>query len=153
MKLQLLKKKPVKCKLWRPVKKGEDCCCGCQGKCIANVIPNPTILECNVHCIANTSKENHAFARGFDYSTIRPSLLERMFMYIKAESSLLFEGEVSKRIFKQRMDVCRTCEHLVKSDDEVGHCGVCGCGMNSRASLTVKGRMPRAICVKGKWKK
>ena len=126
------------------------------GNCIAGVLRNPSSDFCNNICKANTSREFPWTIDGFHHGVIKnkkTSLIRKIYAYLKAESSLLFEGEVSKRIFKQRMKTCRTCEHLVKSDDEVGHCGACGCGMNSRASLTVKGRMPRAICVKGKWKK
>lgn len=153
MNLKLLKRKPVKCKLWRPVKKGEECCCGCVGKCIGNVNPNPTIESCNM-CPANTTKENYALVDGFDYSTIKTRLFEKIIMYWKAESSLIIEGSVSNRIFQQRMDTCKSCEHLVETSDEVGHCGVCGCGIKSkRAGLTIKGKMPKATCAKNKWKK
>jgi len=143
---------PVKCNFWRRVKNKEDCCCGCEGVCTAGVVDNPTISFCNTTCPANTSKPDHYFVSGIDY-TKKPSILQKIYAYLKAESSMIIAGRLNDRIFKQRMNTCRTCEHLVQSDDEVGHCGVCGCGMNRRAALTVKGRMPSAECVKGKWKK
>ena len=130
----------IKCDYWK------------KGRCLAHVLEFPSEDFCLNVCKARTSLPNPWGIDGFTKPT-KSNIFKKILRYLKAEASLLFEGKVSKRIFKQRMNTCRTCEHLVKSDDEVGHCGVCGGGMNRRAVLTVKGRMPNAECVKGKWKK
>ena len=145
-------RKKVACNFWRPLNKSDEPCCSGEGVCRAGVLPFPTMEFCNEKCRANTSKPDFLYVVGIDY-TKKPNLVQKIYSYLKAESSMIIAGRLNDRIFKQRMDVCRLCEHLVKSDDEVGHCGACGCGMKKRAGLTVKGRMPRAICVKDKWKK
>ena len=151
IKLPLIKENPVKCALWRPVKKGEECCCGCEGMCIANAIPSPRIIDC-MNCPANTTKQNHHLVQGFDYSTLKKPFLKRVLSYFTAEASLAVEGKVKKKIFNQRMTACKACEHLVKSSDHVGHCGKCGCSTTSkRSGLTLKGTMPRATCPMGRW--
>ena len=151
MKLPFFKEKPVKCALWRPVKRNEECCCGCEGMCIANAIPSPRIIDCE-RCSANTTKPNHYWVQGFDYSTLKKPLYKRVLSYFTAEASLAVEGKVSKKIYKQRMEACKNCEHLIKTEDSVGHCGECGCSSTSkRAGLTVKGTMPRATCPMGRW--
>lgn len=148
----MIGRKKVQCNFWRPLKKSDEPCCSGEGVCRAGVLGFPKIEFCNEQCRANTSKPDFLYVMGIDY-TKKPSLFHKIVSYLKAESSMIIAGRLNDKMFKQRMNACRTCEHLVKSDDEVGHCGVCGCGMNRRAALTVKGRMPSAECVKGKWKK
>ena len=142
----------VKCNFWRPLKKTDKPICGGEGVCRANVLGFPTKAFCNNICPARTTKKDKLYVVGIDYS-VKPTLIQKIHSYIKAEASMIMAGRLSDRIFKERMNVCKSCEHLVESFDDVGHCGACGCGMNSRASLTVKGRMPSAECIKGKWKK
>ena len=151
MKLSMFKGKPVKCALWRPVKKGEECCCGCEGMCIANAIPSPRVIDC-MACPSNTTRPNHFKVEGFDYSTLEKPLIKRVLSYFTAEASLAVEGTVSKKIFNQRMNACKECEYLIETEDAVGHCGECGCSSSSkRSGLTVKGTMPRANCPMGRW--
>ena len=133
--------------------KHKECveCIG-EGFCRAKVLQYPTIDFCNNQCPANTTLPDRMFVVGIDYSK-KPTRFQMVVSYLKAEASMIVAGQVNDRIFKNRMKTCRSCEHLEKSYDEVGHCGACGCGLNSRAALTVKGKMPSAECVKGKWKK
>ncbi len=145
-----LKQKPVECRFWREVKKGEECCCGCEGVCTVGVLKSPTVEFCNRRCKANTTRPDHMFVFGVDYSK-KASIWSKMKQYLRAEWSLLARGSVSEKVFNARMDACRSCDGLIKSADPVGHCGKCGCGMSSRASLTVKGKMPEAECPIKKW--
>jgi len=72
--------------------------------------------------------------------------------WLRAEASVVTEGKLNDDAFNARMAACAACEHLDKRDAPlVGFCKACGCGTNSRAELTVKGRMPKATCPKGKW--
>ena len=147
-----LKPNPVGCRFWKKVKKGEDCCCGCEGSCSVGVQRNPTIEFCNIRCKANTTRENHMYVLGADYSK-KPRIWNKIRKYLIAEYSLLVNGAVSKKIFTDRMNACKNCDGLIKSADPVGHCGKCGCGSSKRAGLTVKGKMPLATCPLEKWKK
>ena len=52
-------------------------------------------------------------------------------------------ANVDESIFNKRMDICRSCEHLIKLTNQ---CTKCGCFMN------LKTKMPHAVCPIGKWK-
>ena len=80
------------------------------------------------------------------------SFLNKVKDYAKAEASLLIKGAVDNETYENRVSVCMECEHLLPSDDPIGHCNECGCGTRKRAGLTVKCKMPEAICSKNKWK-
>lgn len=82
------------------------------------------------------------------------SFYEKVKGYVAAEVSG-FLAPLGDEEFGQRMEACRGCEALKKSEDpeQVGWCLACGCGFGFRAELTVKGRMPKAECPKKKWPK
>ncbi len=50
--------------------------------------------------------------------------------------------KVDESIFNKRMDICNSCEHLIKATKQ---CTKCGCFM------VLKTKMPHAICPVGKW--
>ena len=77
-----------------------------------------------------------------------------MVSYIRAEASLAIQGPVAPEVFEARKAACMGCEHRLKDTnpaDESGFCRRCGCGLNSRARLTVKLTMPEAKCPESKW--
>ena len=128
----------IDCKHWRK-----------DGRCIAGVLHMPSVEFCEGRCRARTSLPNPFSIDGI---SDKQSWMVKVWRYFVAELSLLTCERMSEKKFNARMDACRTCDGLVKSDDPVGHCGKCGCGMSSRASLTVKGRMPMARCPLDRWK-
>ena len=76
----------------------------------------------------------------------------KLFSYFKFEILNVYRGKVSNRIFNQRAKACRDCHGLKKhSSDQIGYCGLCGCGMNPRARLTVKLTVAGATCPLNKW--
>lgn len=83
----------------------------------------------------------------------KPTTIQKIKQYAKAEASLLLNGAVDEEVYEARISLCKSCEHIIQSDDPVGHCNECGCGTRKRAGLTVKGKMPEATCPKNKWKK
>ena len=83
----------------------------------------------------------------------KDSLLKKVANYAKAEASLIMQGSVDDEIYNGRIETCKKCSYLIKSDDPIGHCNDCGCGTRKRAGLTVKCKMPEAKCPKDKWKK
>tara|TARA_R100000655_G_scaffold11743_2_gene26994 strand:+ start:1810 stop:2208 length:399 start_codon:yes stop_codon:yes gene_type:complete len=83
----------------------------------------------------------------------KPTTLQKIKQYAKAEASLLLNGAVDEEIYEARISLCGSCEHLIASNDPVGHCNECGCGTRKRAGLTIKCKMPEATCPKNKWKK
>lgn len=75
--------------------------------------------------------------------------------YVTAEMSLQLYGAVPDKVYEQRKAECMGCEHRFKSneiEDEIGFCRACGCGVTSRARLTIKLTMPESTCPKEKWK-
>jgi len=80
------------------------------------------------------------------------SIFARAASWVKAEASVITQGELSDSDFGLRMAVCASCPALQPLPaPAVGHCGACGCGNATRAELTIKGRMPAAVCPHGKW--
>ena len=41
---------------------------------------------------------------------------------------------VNKKIYKERLDICKKCDHYFKP---TGNCGICGCFMRIKASISV----------------
>lgn len=117
---------------------------------------DPLISYCNERCDANTSKypdKKYPFIIyefGIKYQI--SDFIDKLKSYFRAEYSYMRDGELCDEKFQKRMFVCKGCEHLVQTDDPVGHCGKCGCSTSSkRAGLTVKGKMPMATCPENKW--
>jgi hypothetical protein len=78
--------------------------------------------------------------------------VSKLFSYFKFEILNVYRGKVSNRIFNQRAKACLDCHGLRKhSSDQIGYCGLCGCGMNPRARLTVKLTVAGATCPLNKW--
>lgn len=72
--------------------------------------------------------------------------------YLAFEWNNVKYGKLSKEIFLKRAKICKSCPGLMKSPfDSIGFCGLCGCGMNPRARLTVKLTVSGASCPIGKW--
>ncbi len=51
-------------------------------------------------------------------------------------------GRVTEIIAKQRLDLCKQCEHFIEMTSQ---CKKCGCFMN------LKTKLPNASCPVGKW--
>lgn len=51
-------------------------------------------------------------------------------------------GRVEATIAKERMEICKGCEHLIKLTHQ---CKECGCMMDAKTKL------PNAFCPIGKW--
>ena len=51
-------------------------------------------------------------------------------------------GRVENKIAKDRMEICKGCEHLIKLTHQ---CKECGCMMDAKTKL------PNATCPIGKW--
>lgn len=85
--------------------------------------------------------------------TPKSGLLSKAASWLKAEASLLIQGELPADAQASRRAACESCPRLIRSeDDELGYCGACGCGHNRRARLAAsKIRMPAAKCPLGKW--
>lgn len=49
---------------------------------------------------------------------------------------------VSEDVSKERLDICKQCEHLIKTTVQ---CKKCGCFMTAKTTL------PHAFCPIGKW--
>lgn len=82
----------------------------------------------------------------------RPSLVRRAVSWLRAETSRVVQGELAAEAVAERLTACRHCPKLVRHEaDEVGYCGACGCGTNRRARLTIKAKMPGAVCPLGNW--
>lgn len=83
----------------------------------------------------------------------RQGFLSKAISYAKAEASMIVRGPLDDSEYAARIAHCLECKHLDKpaGHDRVGWCGACGCGRKVRAELTIKGRMPKATCPKGKW--
>jgi len=83
----------------------------------------------------------------------KQGIVSKAMSWLKAEASLLVQGETIPEVQASRRTACMSCPKRVASeDDEVGYCGACGCGRNNRARLaTSKIRMPAAKCPLGKW--
>jgi hypothetical protein len=78
--------------------------------------------------------------------------ISKIFSYFKFEFSNFYKGKVSKRIFNDRKNKCLDCHGLMKdTTDPIGYCGLCGCGKNPRARLTVKLTVAGATCPLNKW--
>lgn len=74
--------------------------------------------------------------------------------YLTAEASLQLYGPVPDSVYEERKAQCIACPKRMVNDkvpDEIGFCASCGCGINSRAKLTVKLTMPEQKCPLGKW--
>jgi len=113
--------------------------------------------------VAGTVVFDDAFAQGF--SSMRrirslpcpgapavPGLWARVRSWIRAEASRVVQGELAPEAVESRLTVCRQCTHLVRHEaDDVGFCGACGCGTRQRARLTIKAKMPGAVCPLGNW--
>lgn len=84
----------------------------------------------------------------------KKSIISKAISYLKAEASAIISS-IPDDEKVARLDACKNCEHLQKSDKEgeLGWCKACGCGQNRRAELTIKATMPAATCPKGKWPK
>jgi|688.fasta_scaffold193904_4 hypothetical protein len=81
-------------------------------------------------------------------------IIERAASWAKAEASQLMQGPVSSEEYDARIAVCALCPELDAAPaPKVGWCKKCGCARNSRAELTIKGRMPAAKCPLDKWPK
>ena len=77
---------------------------------------------------------------------------ENIIAYAKAKTSLLIEGQVSRKVYKERKSICFSCPNRAESpDDPFGYCTSCGCGRNPKARLTVKLNMPKVSCPIDKW--
>lgn len=83
----------------------------------------------------------------------KAGLLSQAASWLKAEASLLIQGELPADAQASRRAACESCPRLIRSgDDELGYCGACGCGKNMRARLAAsKIRMPAAKCPLGRW--
>jgi ribosomal protein L32 len=51
-------------------------------------------------------------------------------------------GRVEDKLSKERLDICKGCEHLIPVTHQ---CKECGCFMNAKTKL------PNAVCPIGKW--
>lgn len=70
----------------------------------------------------------------------------------RAEASLLLHGPLPADRVSLRLLLCRSCERLLPgTEEEVGHCGACGCPRSARAALARKATMPAARCPLGRW--
>lgn len=99
----------------------------------------------------NPSRSNKSPDAGDQPHTIR-DFLKRAKSWMKAEASVVTQGQLPDDQYEARMAVCRGCEYLdPREAPQVGFCKTCGCGTGVRAELTVKGRMPAATCPKNKW--
>jgi hypothetical protein len=77
---------------------------------------------------------------------------QKVILYLLFEINSAFTQEVSAKVFNARKSLCLTCPGLSKSsDDPIGYCKLCGCGMNPRARLTVKLTVAGATCPKKLW--
>ena len=126
----------IECKHW------EDCGSSDGGCCTIGEYERPSFGVCLTVCKSNTSKKQSMPER----------IIKKAKSYIRAESSLANEGEVDEGVYNHRIELCKSCDDLKKTWDEVGHCGACGCGTGRRSALTVKCKMPKATCPKNKWK-
>ena len=99
--------------------------------------------------------EDHAEIDSTKYYSSDPqekqTTLQKIKQYAKAEASYIFNGAVDEEVYEERISICKSCEHIIPSDDPVGHCNECGCGTRKRAGLTIKCKMPEATCPKSKW--
>jgi len=78
--------------------------------------------------------------------------ITKLFSYFKFELLNIYRGKVSKKIFNDRKNKCLDCHGLMKdTTDPIGYCGLCGCGKNPRARLTVKLTVAGATCPLNKW--
>lgn len=85
----------------------------------------------------------------------KKGLLSKAVSWVKAEASLVTQGPLTDEAYGLRISQCLACDSLDRhpDPDKVGWCKSCGCGRKGRAELTVKGRMPKSTCPKGKWPK
>jgi hypothetical protein len=91
-------------------------------------------------------------AKVLSYTPRARSLPAQVSAWARAEASMMLHGPLADEPYEARIAVCRTCDQLDPRDaPQVGFCKACGCGVNARAELTVKGRMPAATCPRGKW--
>lgn len=88
-------------------------------------------------------------------ATEEKGLLSKAVSWAKAEASLLIQGPLPDADYEHRIAQCLACPMLDRHPDQnkIGWCKACGCGRKDRAELTVKGRMPKSTCPKGKWPK
>lgn len=89
------------------------------------------------------------------HATEEKGLLSKAVSWAKAEASLLIQGPLPDADYEHRIAQCLACPMLDRHPDQnkIGWCKACGCGRKDRAELTVKGRMPKSTCPKGKWPK
>jgi hypothetical protein len=74
--------------------------------------------------------------------------------FVRAQKSVLGEGNVSLEVYQERKKICGKCPHREHVDgytDELGFCTKCGCGANPKAQLTVKLKIPKTSCPINKW--
>lgn len=78
------------------------------------------------------------------WDTEKPNLFKKIKSFIKSFLKHWWAGspEVSKRKFKQRMNICRGCEFYNKSGNS---CNKCGC------NLSVKAKWKTQKCPINKW--
>jgi hypothetical protein len=83
----------------------------------------------------------------------KKGILAKAVSWIKAEASMIASGPLSDEQYALRIEQCLSCPLLDRHPDadRIGWCKACGCGRKSRAELTVKGRMPKSTCPKGRW--
>lgn len=82
----------------------------------------------------------------------QPSMIAKAKQWLAAEASQIIHGSLDDDAFNERMNHCKSCQHLdARPSPQIGFCTRCGCGHNSRAELTVKGRMPGATCPLSIW--
>jgi len=137
--------KIIECEHW------EDCGVANGGCCAHGVFERPSFGVCRNLCKYNTSLENPEPIEGIEKLPLYKRVMKNIKSYVEAEASLANMGELDSEQYEARLNMCRSCEHLKKTYDEVGHCKACGCGISKRAALTVKAKMPLSTCPRNKW--
>lgn len=127
----------------------------CQPTCSLNLTEKPNSSFCN-NCTNRLSyPEEKEQNTNVKTEVKEPKLKEKAISYVKAETSQIVQGRVSKKVFEKRKKICLECKFLKNKDngDSIGWCsGGCGCSVgNPRAALSQKLYMPSISCPKGKF--
>lgn len=72
--------------------------------------------------------------------------------FLRALCSWAFSKRITRKRYEMRIAACLGCEHKL-AGSPVGYCGACGCGRHPLSELSIKAKMPKAECPKGKWAK
>lgn len=143
----------------------------CKTNCSINHVANPTLEDCKKcdlrksyrgkKVIEIDDKTRNMKIIDLEHTSVEqpkePKFMEKAKNYIKAETSQVLQGKVSKEVFEKRKAICMECPYRINGvkgkQDSVGWCkGGCGCSVgNPRATLSQKLYMPHISCPKGKF--